>query len=58
MADGVQRAMTRKVRAAFEFYAVTQDRMGAGDALRAFDSWLDSIRETAVRQSTEGQENR
>ena len=47
MSDGVQRAMTRKVRAAFEFYAVTQDGASAGDSIRAFDNWLDSIRETA-----------
>lgn len=51
MADGIQRAMTRKVRAAFEFYAVTQDGASAGDSIRAFDNWLDSIRETAVRES-------
>ncbi len=44
MADGFTRGMTRKVRAAFEFYAVTQDGMSAGDALRAFDNWMDELR--------------
>lgn len=43
MADGFTRGMTRKVRAAFEFYAVTQDGMSAGEALRAFDNWLDEV---------------
>ena len=33
--------MTRNVRSAFEFYAVTQDGVSAGEALRAFDKWLD-----------------
>lgn len=43
-ADGFTRGMTRKVRAAFEFYMVTQEGMSAGDALRAFDRWHDEIR--------------
>lgn len=34
MSDGITRAMTRKVRAAFEFYMVTQEGMSAGDAIR------------------------
>ncbi|QTV79469.1 hypothetical protein [Microbacterium sp. NIBRBAC000506063] len=43
MADGFTRGMTRKVRAAYEFYMVTQEGMSAGDALRAFDRWHEEI---------------
>lgn len=54
MPDGVQRAMTRQVRCAWEIYAVTERNMSAGSALSAFDNWLDSIREDAVRQHQNG----
>lgn len=41
--NGFTRGMTRKVRAAFEFYMVTQEGWSAGDAIRAFDNWHDEI---------------
>lgn len=49
--DGVQRAMTRQIRCAWEIYAVTERGMSAGEALRAFDNWVDSIEESAVRKA-------
>jgi hypothetical protein len=52
MTDGIQRAMTRKVRGVWEHYAVTQDGMSASDALRSFDNWLDSIRQSARAPSS------
>lgn len=54
MTDGIQRAMTRKARAAFEFYAVTQEGANAGASLRAFDNWLDSVKASALREAAEG----
>ncbi|RLK47658.1 hypothetical protein [Microbacterium telephonicum] len=56
MPDGVQRAMTRQIRCAWEIYATTKRGMEAGDALTAFDNWLDSIAETAIRDHTDGSE--
>lgn len=49
MPDGVQRAMTRQIRCAWEIYAVTERGLSAGEALRAFDNWMDSVGESAVR---------
>ena len=43
MPDGIQRAMTRQIRCAWEIYAVSERGMSAGDALRAFDNWMDSL---------------
>ena len=45
MPDGVQRAMTRQIRCAWEIYAVKELGMSAGEALRAFDNWQDSLTE-------------
>lgn len=50
MTDGVQRAMTRQIRCAWEVYAVTERGMRAGEALRAFDNWMDSIAEPAQKE--------
>lgn len=47
MSDWITRGMMRKVRSAFEFYMVTQEGMGAGEALRAFDRWYDEITASA-----------
>ncbi len=45
MPDGVQRAMTRQVRCAWEIYAAKELGMSAGESLRAFENWLDSLTE-------------
>lgn len=54
MPDGVQRAMTRQIRCAWEIYATTERGMGAGEALRAFDNWMDSLAETAIKDHANG----
>ncbi|WP_347975693.1 hypothetical protein [Microbacterium sp. ProA8] len=53
MTDGIQRAMTRHIRCAWEIYAVTERGMSAGEALRVFDNWMDSVGESAVRKAGE-----
>jgi len=49
--DGIQRAMTRQVRCAWEIYAVTERGMSAGEAIRAFNNWLESIEQSAVESA-------
>ena len=51
MVNGQHRKMTAAVRAAYEHYAVVEQRKGAGVAIAEFDAWLDDIRSEAAQNS-------
>jgi hypothetical protein len=57
MPDGIQRAMRRNIRCAWEIYAVKELGMSAGAALRAFDNWLDSEIQDGVDRMNEGSDD-